>query len=113
MTCPFGLFWCLQRDNVRNQREHLTLLLANVHIRLNPKPEPLNKVCSIFMCQTITTLYSEFFYDFSVRYLTPVMNPPCKCIIHFPLFHFNFIFERFLIKCLHMCVILLFVSAIS
>ncbi|XP_043697795.1 callose synthase 5 [Telopea speciosissima] len=33
-----------QRDNVRNQREHLILLLANVHIRLLPKPEPLNKL---------------------------------------------------------------------
>ncbi|KAG6470927.1 hypothetical protein ZIOFF_072015 [Zingiber officinale] len=33
-----------QRDNVRNQREHLTLLLANVHIRLSPKPEPLTKL---------------------------------------------------------------------
>ncbi|RYQ84945.1 hypothetical protein Ahy_B10g104452 [Arachis hypogaea] len=32
-----------QKDNVRNQREHLILLLANSHIRLNPKPEPLNK----------------------------------------------------------------------
>ncbi|GAU38073.1 hypothetical protein TSUD_318670 [Trifolium subterraneum] len=27
-----------------NQREHLILLLANSHIRLYPKPEPLNKV---------------------------------------------------------------------
>ncbi|RDX94922.1 Callose synthase 5, partial [Mucuna pruriens] len=35
-----------ERDNVRNQREHLILLLANSHIRLNPKPEPLNKACS-------------------------------------------------------------------
>ncbi|XP_011624302.2 callose synthase 5 [Amborella trichopoda] len=33
-----------QRDNVRNQREHLILMLANVHIRLVPKPEPLNKL---------------------------------------------------------------------
>ncbi|XP_057418669.1 callose synthase 5 [Lotus japonicus] len=33
-----------QRDNVRNQREHLVLLLANNHIRLHPKPEPLNKL---------------------------------------------------------------------
>ncbi|CAN1352850.1 Callose synthase 5 [Linum perenne] len=33
-----------QRDSVRNQREHLILLLANNHIRLNPKPEPLNKL---------------------------------------------------------------------
>ncbi|XP_020215704.1 callose synthase 5 [Cajanus cajan] len=31
-----------QRDNVRNQREHLILLLANSHIRLHPKPEPFN-----------------------------------------------------------------------
>ncbi|CAB4278533.1 unnamed protein product [Prunus armeniaca] len=33
-----------QKDNVRNQREHLILLLANTHIRLHPKPEPLNKL---------------------------------------------------------------------
>ncbi|KAI9164724.1 hypothetical protein LWI28_000822 [Acer negundo] len=33
-----------QRDNVRNQREHLILLFANNHIRLHPKPEPLNKM---------------------------------------------------------------------
>ncbi|KAJ6682790.1 GLUCAN SYNTHASE-LIKE PROTEIN [Salix koriyanagi] len=32
-----------QRDNVRNQREHFILLLANKHIRLNPKPEPISK----------------------------------------------------------------------
>ncbi|KAG5130924.1 hypothetical protein JHK84_037321 [Glycine max] len=31
-----------QRDNVRNQREHLILLLANSHIRLHPKPKPFN-----------------------------------------------------------------------
>ncbi|KAK7318446.1 hypothetical protein RJT34_03148 [Clitoria ternatea] len=31
-----------QRDNVRNQRENLILLLANAHIRLHPKPEPFN-----------------------------------------------------------------------
>ncbi|KAI4364325.1 hypothetical protein MLD38_020433 [Melastoma candidum] len=33
-----------QRDNVRNQREHLIMLLANVQARLQPKPEPLNKL---------------------------------------------------------------------
>jgi len=37
----------VQRDSVRNQREHLILFLANVHIRLEPKPEPLSKVCSL------------------------------------------------------------------
>ncbi|URE04736.1 callose synthase [Musa troglodytarum] len=44
-----------QRDNVRNQREHLILLLANVHIRLSPKPEPLNKACThCFLLNYIT-----------------------------------------------------------
>ncbi|XP_065874935.1 callose synthase 5-like [Euphorbia lathyris] len=38
-----GMFG-FQRDNVRNQREHLILLLANHHTRLHPKPEPLNKL---------------------------------------------------------------------
>ncbi|KAL5722920.1 Callose synthase 5 [Ranunculus cassubicifolius] len=33
-----------QKDNVRNQREHLILMLANSHIRLVPKPEPLSKL---------------------------------------------------------------------
>ncbi|EPS63966.1 hypothetical protein M569_10816, partial [Genlisea aurea] len=36
------LDWLRAMDNVRNQREHLILLLANIHIRLIPKPEPLN-----------------------------------------------------------------------
>uniref|UniRef100_A0A2N9IN91 1,3-beta-glucan synthase n=1 Tax=Fagus sylvatica TaxID=28930 RepID=A0A2N9IN91_FAGSY len=35
-----------QAYNVRNQRENLILLLANAHIRLHPKPEPLNKACT-------------------------------------------------------------------
>ena len=34
----------LQKDNVANQRENLILLLANVHIRQIPKPEPQHKV---------------------------------------------------------------------
>ncbi|CAI9753068.1 unnamed protein product [Fraxinus pennsylvanica] len=33
-----------QKDNVRNQREHLILLLANIHTRLIPKPEPLSRL---------------------------------------------------------------------
>ncbi|KAL2342918.1 hypothetical protein Fmac_004203 [Flemingia macrophylla] len=44
----FGFQACiLHRDNVRNQREHLILLLANSHIRLHPKPEPFNlaRIC--------------------------------------------------------------------
>lgn len=34
----------LQKDNVSNQREHLILLLANVHIRQIPKPDQQPKV---------------------------------------------------------------------
>ncbi|KAK3199929.1 hypothetical protein Dsin_023344 [Dipteronia sinensis] len=37
-----------QRDNVRNQREHLILLLANNHIRLHTNPQPLNNVFAKF-----------------------------------------------------------------
>ncbi|KAH9311870.1 hypothetical protein KI387_026905, partial [Taxus chinensis] len=33
-----------QKDNVANQREHLILLLANVHIRQIPKPDPMTKL---------------------------------------------------------------------
>ncbi|KAJ0753610.1 putative 1,3-beta-glucan synthase [Helianthus annuus] len=33
-----------QKDNVRNQREHLILQLAQPHARLVPKPEPSNKL---------------------------------------------------------------------
>ncbi|KAF9595410.1 hypothetical protein IFM89_000328 [Coptis chinensis] len=33
----------MERDNVRNQRENVILLLSEEHIKLLPKPEPLNK----------------------------------------------------------------------
>jgi callose synthase len=35
----------LQKDNVANQREHLILLLANVHMRQFVKPDQQPKVC--------------------------------------------------------------------
>ncbi|KAG2251859.1 hypothetical protein Bca52824_081995 [Brassica carinata] len=34
----------MNRDNVRNQWEHLVCLLADNHIRLTPRPEFLNKL---------------------------------------------------------------------
>ena len=44
----------LQKDNVTNQRENLILLLANVHIRQIPKPEPQHKVpCDFFGWHTL------------------------------------------------------------
>ncbi|KAI3924716.1 hypothetical protein MKW92_041149 [Papaver armeniacum] len=33
-----------QKESFKNQREHLLLILADVHIRLEPRPEPLNKL---------------------------------------------------------------------
>ncbi|CAI5967235.1 unnamed protein product [Closterium sp. NIES-65] len=37
--------FAFQKDNVRNQREHLVLLLANAHISLkSPRPEPLEEL---------------------------------------------------------------------
>lgn len=41
-------FLDVQKDNVANQREHLILLLANVHIRQFPKPDQQSKVLFVF-----------------------------------------------------------------
>lgn len=44
-----AFFFTLQKDNVANQREHLILLLANVHIRNLQRPEQQFKVNSFFL----------------------------------------------------------------
>ncbi|XP_075655314.1 callose synthase 5 [Castanea sativa] len=49
-----------QRDNVRNQRENLILLLANAHIRLHPKPEPLNKLDERAVDAVMTKLFKNY-----------------------------------------------------
>ncbi|AQK79754.1 Callose synthase 5 [Zea mays] len=49
-----------QRDSVRNQREHLILLLANVHIRLEPKPDPLSKLDDRAVDVVMTKLFSNY-----------------------------------------------------
>ncbi|KAK7410888.1 hypothetical protein VNO78_02085 [Psophocarpus tetragonolobus] len=49
-----------QRDNIRNQREHLILLLANSHIRLNPKPEPLNKLDDRAVDAVMNSLFKNY-----------------------------------------------------
>ncbi|KAM3282637.1 callose synthase 5 [Capsicum chacoense] len=49
-----------QRDNVRNQRENLSLLLANIHIRLIPKAEPLNKLDD----RAVDALMSKLFKNY-------------------------------------------------
>ncbi|CAI0428151.1 unnamed protein product [Linum tenue] len=62
-----------QRDSVRNQREHLILLLANNHIRLHPKPEPLNKACADFCCLVLLFSY-VICYGLDERAVDAVMN---------------------------------------
>ncbi|KAJ7948313.1 Callose synthase [Quillaja saponaria] len=37
-----ALFFCFQKDNVRNQREHLVLHLANAQMRLTPPPDNID-----------------------------------------------------------------------
>ncbi|KAK4280147.1 hypothetical protein QN277_011807 [Acacia crassicarpa] len=37
-----GLFFCFQKENVRNQREHLVLHLANAQMRLIPPPDNID-----------------------------------------------------------------------
>ncbi|KAF1893229.1 hypothetical protein Lal_00001675 [Lupinus albus] len=49
-----------QAYNVRNQREHLILLLANNHIRLHPKPEPLNKLDDRAVNTVMTNLFKNY-----------------------------------------------------
>ncbi|KAL5555549.1 hypothetical protein UlMin_037785, partial [Ulmus minor] len=49
-----------QRDNVRNQREHLILLLANAHIRLHPKPEPLSKLDDRAVDRVMNKLFKNY-----------------------------------------------------
>ncbi|XP_078438766.1 callose synthase 12-like [Wolffia australiana] len=41
-----GFFFGFQRDNVRNQREHLVLLLANAQMRLHPPPDDIDRLDS-------------------------------------------------------------------
>jgi callose synthase len=39
-----GVFFGFQKDNVRNQREHLILLLANSQMRLQPPPDDIARL---------------------------------------------------------------------
>ncbi|XP_057853796.2 callose synthase 5 [Cryptomeria japonica] len=49
-----------QTDNVANQREHLVLLLANVHIRLEPKPTPLNVLDKRAIDSVMSKLFNNY-----------------------------------------------------
>uniref|UniRef100_A0A0E0K890 1,3-beta-glucan synthase n=1 Tax=Oryza punctata TaxID=4537 RepID=A0A0E0K890_ORYPU len=47
-------------DNVSNQREHLILLLANVHIRRNPKTDPQSKLDDNALNEVMKKLFKNY-----------------------------------------------------
>ncbi|KAH9558677.1 hypothetical protein CY35_06G019800 [Sphagnum magellanicum] len=49
-----------QKDNVANQREHLILMLANVHIRLLPRPEPMHKLDDRALNAVMNKLFKNY-----------------------------------------------------
>ncbi|KAM7266626.1 hypothetical protein ACFE04_004523 [Oxalis oulophora] len=49
-----------QRDNVANQREHLILLLANVHIRQFPKPDQQPKLDDHALTDVMKKLFKNY-----------------------------------------------------
>ncbi|KAI5072192.1 hypothetical protein GOP47_0012298 [Adiantum capillus-veneris] len=49
-----------QKDNVANQREHLILLLANVHIRQIPKPNPQDKLSDAALDSVMKRLFKNY-----------------------------------------------------
>ncbi|KAL2940900.1 Callose synthase 3 [Bienertia sinuspersici] len=49
-----------QKDNVANQREHLILLLANVHIRQYPKPEQQPKLDERALTEVMKKLFKSY-----------------------------------------------------
>lgn len=74
--------WYVQKDSVRNQREHLILLLANIHIRLIPKPEPQNKVCFLYLFALWIFWNSRTLHLFTAKHTHHLISN-CTCSIHF------------------------------
>jgi hypothetical protein len=57
----------VQRDNVSNQREHVILLLANVHVRKCPKPDNQPKVSTnITLLPNVCSFFFLFHFSFSL-----------------------------------------------
>ncbi|MCO5578496.1 hypothetical protein L7F22_032339 [Adiantum nelumboides] len=54
-----GMFG-FQKDSVANQREHLILLLANIHARQVPKPEPLSKMSDTALDSVMNKLFKNY-----------------------------------------------------
>ncbi|XP_025650299.1 callose synthase 3-like isoform X3 [Arachis hypogaea] len=55
-----GLMFGFQKDNVANQREHLILLLANVHIRKFWKPNQQSKLDERALTQVMKKLFKNY-----------------------------------------------------
>ncbi|XP_031477694.1 putative callose synthase 8 isoform X3 [Nymphaea colorata] len=49
-----------QEGNVKNQREHLILLLANIHIRQFPRPEPLSELDDRAINELMKRLFKNY-----------------------------------------------------
>ncbi|KAI3944708.1 hypothetical protein MKW98_021166 [Papaver atlanticum] len=49
-----------QEESVKNQREHLLLIIADVHIRLEPRPEPLNKLDGRALDAVMNKLFKNY-----------------------------------------------------
>ncbi|WZY92682.1 hypothetical protein YC2023_065011 [Brassica napus] len=95
-----------QKDNVANQREHLILLLANVHIRQFPRPEQQPKVAddSTRGSAAETALYGTLSLDLGrgckpkiharmpLLYISPCMSSasPLVCFPESEILHFEF-----------------------
>ncbi|KAJ8467932.1 hypothetical protein OPV22_030484 [Ensete ventricosum] len=54
------LMFGFQKDNVSNQREHLVLLLANVHMRQNPKPDQQPKLDDHALDHVMKRLFKNY-----------------------------------------------------
>lgn len=66
----------MQEGNVGNQREHLILLLANVHIRQFPKPDQQPKVCP---CTNFSLSgHTLFLYLLSPTFVSSILSPRKK-----------------------------------
>jgi hypothetical protein len=69
----FSVIFCqlldMQTDSVSNQREHLILLLANIHIRRNPKTDQQSKVFSSVIFKHWVNLILKFFFICSATFV--------------------------------------------
>ncbi|GAU37031.1 hypothetical protein TSUD_207370 [Trifolium subterraneum] len=55
-----GAMYGFQKHNVANQREHLILLLANVHIRQFPKPDQQPKLDERALTEVMKKLFKNY-----------------------------------------------------